>query len=351
MIATTFLAIAALLLFATVFGALFKKLGLPMVVGQIFGGVLLGPTVLGTIAPQAHQFLFDFFVQHSRVFGILNWLGVILLVFISGFGMKLVLEKKDLKLISCLFLGSDILPFLAGIALFGFFMPGAVGTAQNALTFAVLFAISLSVTSVPVISKIFLDLKILNTRFAGAILTTSTLEDIVAWVLLSVVMGISSGNHISTTVLIVFALVAGIALKKSGITLVDRAVKKMEPIALSTFIPIYFALVGLRIDLLHAFDIGRFLIYFFLSMFIAIASVVLVMFVFKFKKDIITSYAISTSAKGGPGIVLAMIGLEYQIINLEFFTTLVLSSILSSLVAGLYLKHKVKQNHINFDEF
>jgi Kef-type K+ transport system membrane component KefB len=146
------------------------------------------------------------------------------------------------------------------------------------------------------------------------------------------------------------SLIIGIVLRKSNIHLFDDSIRRIESISLSFFIPLYFALVGLRIDFINYFHFGRFLLYFCISSAITIASVVIVLLLFKTNKQLIASFAISTAAKGGPGIVLATLGLEYQIINLEFFTTLILSSILSSLLAGLFLKLKLKNTNIDFDQ-
>lgn len=397
-------AVSILLLFSTTFGAIFKKYNLPSVVGEILGGIILGPTFLGALFPGIYNYLFFNFQEEGKVLNIFYWLGLILLMLVSGYDIKLSFNKKDLKLIASIFIGSCVIPFLAGFLIFPIFTNGFMGKSNNLSNFAVLFAISIAVTSIPVISKIFLDLNIINTKFAGAIIAASTFEDILEWVILSIVMGISSNNQnilriilisLSTLFLLLTSLlllpkilkkseklikhhdkivylfcftyivasallldvnilysslIIGIVLRRSNVQLFGDSIRKIESISLAFFIPLYFSLVGLRIDFINYFHFGRFLLYFCISSLVTIISVIIVLLAFKVNKSLIISYAIATSAKGGPGIVLATLGFEYHIINLEFFTTLILVSILSSLLAGLFLKIRIKNKNIDFDQ-
>src|SRR5918992_95309 len=148
-----FVAIVALMGMAHFVGSLFARLKMPRVIGEIAGGLILGPTVLGAIAPFA---------------------------------------REDRKVAFPLLAGATLLPFIVGAAaprVFDF--KPYMGPNGNVSSLTIIIGIAVAITSIPVISKIFLDLGIMRTRFARIVLTVATVEDIALWGLLAVAMSLS----------------------------------------------------------------------------------------------------------------------------------------------------------------
>jgi Kef-type K+ transport system membrane component KefB len=116
----------------------------------------------------------------------------------------------------------------------------------------------------------------------------------------------------------------------------SRAV--IKEMSLSFFIPLYFAVVGLRLDLIHQFDILSFLGFLIFSSIVQFVGTMLSARILR--KDWLTclNFAMAMNARGGPGIVLASLAFDLGIISESFFTTLVLSAIVTSLVAGWWFK-------------
>src|SRR4030067_936900 len=171
-----FFAIVSLLLTAHFFGYLFHRLTLPRVIGEIFGGLLLGPTVLGYFFPQAHHWIFNAFEAEGKLISIIYWFGLVLLMFISGFELQKSFDKKDRKIIIVTLLGSTIIPFLAGWLAPSFYdFSPYLGSKSNMLALKIIIGITVAITSIPVISKIFIDLGIIKTSFAKIVLATATL--------------------------------------------------------------------------------------------------------------------------------------------------------------------------------
>ncbi len=83
-----FFAIVLLLVSALWFGYVFKKFKLPKVIGEIVGGLVLGPTLLGFLAPSAYDWIFKAFNEEGKLISIIYWVGLILLMFISGFEIE-----------------------------------------------------------------------------------------------------------------------------------------------------------------------------------------------------------------------------------------------------------------------
>ena len=69
----------------------------------------------------------------------------------------------------------------------------------------------------------------------------------------------------------------------------------------------------------------------------------------KYDNSVKMNYAITMNARGGPGIVLATVAYASKIINLEFFTILILTTMISSMIAGYYLRYQQKKNQKIFD--
>src|SRR5918992_3115505 len=186
-----FVAIVALMGMAHFVGSLFARLKLPRVIGEIAGGLILGPTVLGAIAPGAHEWIFKYDGQ-DKLLAMASEFGVVLLMFMSGMEIKARFAREDRKIAFPLLAGATFLPFLLGAA-----APRVVnfepymGPNGNLSSLTIIIGIAVAITSIPVISKIFLDLGIMHTRFARICLTVATVEDIALWGLLAVAMSLS----------------------------------------------------------------------------------------------------------------------------------------------------------------
>ena len=119
----------------------------------------------------------------------------------------------------------------------------------------------------------------------------------------------------------------------------------------SFFVPVYFALVGIQLNLLHNFSLLRFVVFFALAFALEwIGTVLLLLVATKLKRKVIWNFGITMNARGGPGIVLATVAYNYGIINVEFFTVLILTTMLSSLIAGYWLREQQKKDETVFDE-
>ena len=162
-----FFAIVLLLVSAHWFGYIFQRFKMPRVIGEIVGGLVLGPTLLGFFAPNIYNWIFNAFEAEGKLISIIYWFGLVLLMFISGFEIQKSFSKGDKKTIFALLVGATAIPFLAGWIAPSFYdFSPLIGSAGNMLALKIVIAIAVAVTSIPVISKIFIDLKIMDTKFA-----------------------------------------------------------------------------------------------------------------------------------------------------------------------------------------
>ena len=124
----------------------------------------------------------------------------------------------------------------------------------------------------------------------------------------------------------------------------------LESIAFSLFIPIYFALVGIQLNVVHDFSLVRFLLFFAIAFGLEFAGTWLLLMFADLKLRTKLNFAITMNARGGPGIVLATVAYSYDIISLEFFTVLILTTMLSSMIAGYFLRLQQRADANIFNE-
>ena len=392
------LSLVLLLFFALTIGHAFTTLGLPRVVGEICAGLILGPSLLGYFAPSIYLWIFSGFPEQSKMLSVFYWFGLILLMFTAGFKISTQLVRGDRLLFASLIIGGMGLPFLFGF-LASPLIPNSMSANPLALTLVI--ATASAVTSIPVITRIFIDLDMLSSRFAQAVLTAAAVQDLILWIILSSALTIQHsqksslssfsdvapvvGGTIAFTAVavllvpailrfagrvivtrspdaallgytllvclllvsiasvlhvnIVFgALLAGVTIGQLPGKRLDQVKDNITSLAAWFFVPIYFALVGLQMNLLGNFN--PMLIFGFLlaSSLIKVASVAFFAKLARASWANAFDFGVTMNARGGPGIVLASLAYAAQIIDEALFVALVLASILTSLVAGAWLR-------------
>lgn len=395
------LAMGCLLAMAHLLGFLAERIFIPRVIGEVAAGLVLGPTLLGHFYPAAFKWMFLWFPTEDKLFGLLYQFGLLLLMFCSGLKFQTHFNKEDAKITTALVIGSTIPAFIVGwFAANIFNIDPFLGTASNPLAMKIVIAISIAITSIPVISKIFNDLGIMHTRFAKIVIACAGIHDIILWVALGFAtalaskggvftvstaltsIGISLGFIIGTLLLgyllfermtiikqnllfrssnlgyflfIMFmlaslagslhvetifgALLAGIIAKIAlPKPLSERLEQGVSNISFSWFIPIYFATVGLQLDLIRHFDPLFFIGYF---LFATLTQTIAVYFTSRLiKQDPFTSFnlGLAINDRGGPGIVLSSVAYATGIINQEFFAILVMLALVTSWIPGTWLR-------------
>ncbi|MDQ1566383.1 MAG: hypothetical protein QOF96_1263, partial [Actinomycetota bacterium] len=111
-----FVAIVGLMGMAHFMGSLFGRLHMPRVIGEIAGGLILGPTLLGAIAPGAYKWTFTAFPEEGKLLAMASEFGVVLLMFMSGMEIKARFAREDRKVAFPLLAGATLVPFLLGVA-------------------------------------------------------------------------------------------------------------------------------------------------------------------------------------------------------------------------------------------
>jgi Kef-type K+ transport system membrane component KefB len=143
--------------------------------------------------------------------------------------------------------------------------------------------------------------------------------------------------------LVFAAFLAGFAVVHKKRRLFAEALDAIGKVSFAFFIPVYFAIVGLKLDLIRGFSLWMAAAFILGSCLIKILSVSFAGRLAGFRKLDLVNLAITTNARGGPGIVLASVAFDAGIISAQFYTTLILAAVLTSQVAGAWLDYVLRK--------
>ncbi|MBY0232276.1 MAG: cation:proton antiporter [Gemmataceae bacterium] len=182
---------------------LFRRVGQPAVVGEIAAGLALGPSLLGWLAPTMWAALFrpevaglapekaDWLLSQSL--SVLAQLGLVLLLFLVGLESDLGHLRKNTGAALAISVTGVAVPFALGAGL-GWLMHPDVGTGA-VLPFSLFLGMALSITAIPVLARMMLELGITRTRLSALVLTAAAADDAAGWVLLAAIASLAAGSY------------------------------------------------------------------------------------------------------------------------------------------------------------
>jgi len=205
------LQIAVIVAACRVTGTLFRKMHQPRVVGEMFAGILLGPSLLGWLAPHWSTYLFP-----SSSLGILNALsqvGVVIFMFLVGLGIN----PKELKhqghaavLTSHVSISA---PFVLAAFLSLYLYPRLSDDSVSFTSFALFMGASMSITAFPVLARILAERDLLGSRLGTVAIACAAVDDVTGWCILAYIVVLIRTAHRVTPIwmtiagILVFALV------------------------------------------------------------------------------------------------------------------------------------------------
>jgi Kef-type K+ transport system membrane component KefB len=182
------LALTAVVIAGQCLGAACRWIGQPPVIGQIIAGILLGPSLLGRLAPQASAWVLA--PDVAPFLGLLAQLGVILYMFLVGLELNPDLLRGQLRATASTSHASIALPFVLGSTLALYLYPRFSSSDVPFTHFALFLGIAMSITAFPVLARILADRGMTQTRLGVLALTCAAVDDVTAWCLLAFVVGV-----------------------------------------------------------------------------------------------------------------------------------------------------------------
>ncbi|WP_227352941.1 cation:proton antiporter domain-containing protein [Haladaptatus salinisoli] len=402
-----------LLFVARTLGELFSSIGQPAVVGELLAGVLLGPSVLGAVAPGLYGTLFGVSESQFHLLEIVAWIGLIMLLIVTGLETDIDLIRSKGRTATTLSIGGIVVPFATGFAL-GWFLPVEfIAAPDQRLVFSLFIATAMSISAIPVIAKVLIELDVIRRDIGQLILAAGMVDDTLGWILLATVAGLARSGGVDVnsavttvisvivflglaftvgqrlvreiirwvdnvvggetsmlTALMVLALAGGMITQYLGLEAILGAfvvgilvsqVKRFdyhlrhtfEMMTLGIFAPIFFAIAGLRMNVASLFDPTVF----------AVGLVVLGVACFgKFAGIMGVSRLAGLSrwegitigggmnARGAMEIIVATIGLGLGILTTDMYSIIVAVAIVTSLMAPAIMRWSIPKIEMSEEE-
>lgn len=174
------------------FGGLFRKFGQAAVVGEICAGVLLGPSGLGSVAPDLFAAIFP--PGRTQILGSLAWLGSVFLLFAAGMEVDVELLATKRRLVFSTSGLAIAVPFAVGLV-FGAALPDSYLVDPNRRwIFAFFIATALSISAIPLVAKVLMDLDLLKLAIGQVIIAAAVVNDIVGWLFFATLLSLMTGG-------------------------------------------------------------------------------------------------------------------------------------------------------------
>lgn len=369
-----------------------KRLGQATVIGELLAGILLGPTVLGHFAPAVHRLVFppDAIVNHL-IDGV-AWLGVIMLLLMTGLETDLGLLKRAGRGALWISILGILAPGLSGFAL-GWTLPARyLAQPDERLLFSLFMAVAMAISAVPVIAKILMDLNLMRRDLGMTILAAGIVDDTLGWIALSIVAGLAAhgavdlrslgatilaillflafcyylggrlvlnlmrwvddhaqAEHAGMSALVGVAMVCAIVTQAIGLhavfgafiagVMIGRSARlhrldrtDLEAATVGVFAPVFFGYSGLKADFFAIHQVWVALA----VLAIAIAGKLIGCTAgarlsgLGWRESL--AVAIGMDARGGMGIIVGLIGLNLGVLGPEMYAILIMVAIVTSLI-------------------
>jgi Kef-type K+ transport system membrane component KefB len=389
--------LAVLLVAGRIAGELAQRVGQPAVLGQIIAGLLLGPSVLGALAPGLWHGLFPQTGNPHVMLDAVAQLGVILLLLMTGMDTDLSVFRDARRAALSISLSGIIVPFACGIALGALLPESLLPTPPRRAITALFLGTALSISSVKIVALVVRDLGFLRRTVGQVIIASSILDDTIGWVIVAVTFGLAlhgsvdfaaltrmllgtacflalsftlgrrwvyrllrwSNDNLKSelalvTVVVVIAAVLALATAAIGVHLLlgafvagiligqsplltRRIQAPLRGLIIALFMPVFFALAGLTADLRSLAGQGLYLT----------GGLILVASFGKFSGAFLggriggltyaESFAVGCgmNARGSTEIIVASIGLSMGALDQRFFTAIVAMAVVTTFAMGV----------------
>jgi Kef-type K+ transport system membrane component KefB len=382
-----------------------RRIGQPPLIGELVAGLLLGPSMLGNVWPAAERLIAPHAAAAAAPLNALGWVGVAFLLVLTGFETDLSIVARLGRPAVAATLGGMLLPFAAGIGV-GLALPADfAGGHGGRLAFVGFIAVSLAISSLPVIAKILDELGFMRRDFGQLTVAVGMANDLTGWLALGLIAALSRSAHpslvgfgvpvvaivaigvfaftlgqrgvdyllahlrrreaggidaMTVTVVVTFAFAAATQLARSDAVLgayvaglligrsryFSRRIRtQLEALTMAVFAPLFFATAGLRVDL-ASLATPQVAIWTAVALAVAVASKLIgasggAMLAGLGRRESV-ALGIGLTSRGAMGVVFATVGLSLGVLSPTAATAIILIAIVTSAMAPPLLRAVVR---------
>ena len=394
-------------------GELMQRIGQPAVIGQLLAGIILGPSVFGAVWPTAQHLIFPTASGDRQMLHAVSELGVLMLLLLTGMETDLALVKRVRRAAALTSIAGIVIPFFCGYVL-GEMLPESLLPDPNRRLLTSLFiATALSISSVKIVAAVLREVDFLRRNLGQIILAAAILDDTIGWTILAFIAGLAAEGKIvmgpllisvfGTVAFLVFCLtigsrwvarlirwtndrftiempvisvilvimillamltnfigvhtvlgafVAGIMIGQSPI-LTEHIEEQLRGLIVALFMPVFFGVAGLSIDLRVLADPHLLGLTF---LFIGIASIgklggcYLGSRAARMNHPEALAVGFAMNARGSTEVILATIGLTMGLLNQNLYTIIVLMAVVTTLIMPPLLRWALARVPMRDDE-
>ena len=172
-------------------GEAMQRMGQPAVMGQLLAGLLLGPSVLGALWPEAQHAIFPANVEQKSMIGAVSQLGILMLLLLTGMETDLSLVRKAGRAAFSVSATGIAIPFACGFAL-GEFLPEAMLPRPDLRLITSLFlGTALSICSVKIVAMVVREMRFMRRNLGQVIVASAIIDDTIGWTIIAIIFGLA----------------------------------------------------------------------------------------------------------------------------------------------------------------
>jgi Kef-type K+ transport system membrane component KefB len=227
-----FLSLSVLLALAWGLGELCRRLNQPAVLGEILAGIVLGPTLLGAVLPEWNAYLFPPQGPVATALESLTTLGIVLFLLVAGIEVDLSNVWRQGRAAAVVAIAGMVVPFGLGFGTASL-LPELFRLHDSAdpLVGALFMGTALSISALPVIAKILMDLHLYRSDLGMIVVAAAIVNDLVGWILFAILIGMmghEAANGFSVTQTITGTILFVVLMLTVGRWLLDRSLPFMQ---------------------------------------------------------------------------------------------------------------------------
>ena len=177
-------------------GEILQRLGQPAVMGQLIGGILLGPSLFGWLWPSAQQFIFSDDAAQKSMINAVSQLGILMLLLLTGMETDMKLVRRVRKACVSISATGVLVPFACGFALAQFLPNDLLPDPDERIVAGLFLGTALSISSVKIVAMVVREMNFMRRNLGQVIVSSAIMEDTVGWLIIAVTFGIATDGKV-----------------------------------------------------------------------------------------------------------------------------------------------------------
>ena len=188
--------IILLLVCGRLLGEAMQRIGQPAIMGQLIAGILLGPSVLGALAPELQAALFPTGKEQAAMVGAVSQLGILMLLLLTGMETDLALVRRAGRTAASVSVAGIAVPFACGITLGEMLPDSMLPNPEQRFVTTLFLGTALAISSVKIVALTIRDLGFMRRMLGQVTVAAAIIDDTIGWIILAITIGIAQHGSV-----------------------------------------------------------------------------------------------------------------------------------------------------------